>query len=153
MNSSFAERQDALNAVNQHKKQLEGELSGMKRSEVMQRSVLKGLMKENKRLKKEQKVSQKRIDELRDKVKELEMNALNPSEFMKWDWKQIHLWIMGLETGRFKQYDTVLQTALSRGDLHGEDLLEVNIVFWCVRVFVRESDLIVGYTHPKDTRK
>ena len=72
----------------------------------------------------------------------MEMNALNPplcpdpSEFMKWNWNQIYFWIMGLEGGRFKRYETVLKESLSNADLCGEDLLDVTplvIKLWGIK--------------------
>lgn len=74
----------------------------------------------------EQKEAERTIAELREKVKELEMKALDPSKFMEWDCNQIHFWIMGLEGGRFKKYETVLKDSLSADEVMGEDLLNVN---------------------------
>merc|ERR1711879_670381 len=67
-----------------------------------------------------------KIAELEDKVKGLEMKALDPSKFMEWDWNQIHLRIVRLEGGRFQKYNAVLKDTLTRDEVMGEDLLSVN---------------------------
>ena len=100
-----------------------------------QSTVIEGLKAENKRLRdqavqhqEEQKEAQRTIAELTEKVKDLELKTMDVSKFMDWGWEQIHFWFMSVEEGRFKKYEAVLQEALSKADLEGEDLLSVNPV-------------------------
>merc|ERR1719300_1621844 len=103
--------------------------------EEKHRMLMGNVMAENNRMsdqiavhEEEQKEAQMKIAELEDKVKELELKALDPSKFMEWDFNQIHLWIMGLEEGRFQKHDVVLKERLTTYEIMGEDLLEVNCV-------------------------
>ena len=74
----------------------------------------------------EKKEAQRTIAELKNKVKELELNSLDVSKFMDWDWEQIVFWIMSVEGGRFKKYEAVLKEVLNEQEIVGEDLLDVN---------------------------
>ena len=90
------------------------------------------------------KESQKRLDGLEKKFKEEEMRKLNVSEFMKWNWQQIHRWIMGLDKGKFKKYDNVLRVALREGEVVGENLLHVDrqdIRDWGIKNFMDKKSL------------
>ena len=73
----------------------------------------------------ERRESQMKISKLESKVKELEAKALNENEFVECDWKQIVIWMLSLEKGRFKEYEGVLRQALSEDGTTGEDLLEI----------------------------
>ena len=73
----------------------------------------------------EQKEAQRRISELEQQVKELTVKALDPSRFAEWDWEQILFWIMSLEGGPFKKYESELKSALSTDKVTGEELLDV----------------------------
>merc|ERR1719499_2585574 len=107
----------------------------MMAKEEEQSVLIENMKAENKRMsdqiavhEEEQKEAQMIIAELEDKVKELGMKPLDPSGFRKWDWNQIHQWIMGLDGGNFRRYSSVLKEGLSNVDFMGEDLSSVNPV-------------------------
>ena len=102
------------------KKQNTLELDNVKLQENVRR-----LMNDAAGHKEEQKEAQTKIAELEKRVRELAVKALMPSEFMQWNQSQIHLWIMSLEQGRFKKYESDLMNALTRDEVIGEDLLDV----------------------------
>ena len=113
------------------------------RSVAELKAVNEGLKVENKRLRdevvgyqEEHKEDQRTISELRDKVKELELKSLDVSQFMKWNWEQIHFWITTVENKRFKKYEAVLKDELSEAEMVGEDLLDVTplvIKMWGIK--------------------
>ena len=93
-------------------------------------------------------VSQIRIAQLEEKVMEMDWNVapnpLDPSQFIKWDWQHIVQWMMTLESGRFKKYESVLKDALSEAGMAGDDLLEVNqldVKGWNVKNFKDQKSL------------
>merc|ERR1712154_469670 len=77
-------------------------------------------------LREEQKEAESTIAELRAKVQLLELKTLDPTQFRTWNWKQIHFWIINVDDGRFKKYDAILREFLSKADLTGEELSDVN---------------------------
>ena len=104
--------------------------------EQQHRTVIEGLEAEIKRLRDqaveyedEQKEAQRKMAELEEKVKDLQLRAMDVSRFMDWNWEQIHFWIMSVEGGRFKKYDAILREVLSDADMEGEDLLNANQSF------------------------
>ena len=105
----------------------------MKAEKDEQSTVIEGLKAEIKRLRdqavehqEEQKEAQRKMAELTEKVKDLELKTMDVSKFMDWNWEQIHFWIMSVEGGRFKKYEALLRGILSEADLEGEDLQSVN---------------------------
>merc|ERR1712039_595428 len=84
------------------------------------------LRNENGAYQDQQKEDKMKIAELEKKVKKLEFETLDLSNYMEWNGNQILFWIMSLDDGRFEKYKDVLQSALSENDLIGEDLSDIN---------------------------
>ena len=73
----------------------------------------------------QQKEDKMKIAELEKKVKKLEFETLDLSNYMEWNGNQILFWMMSLDDGRFEKYEEMLKSALSENDVIGEDLSDI----------------------------
>ena len=87
------------------------------------------LRNENAKYEDEQKEDKMKIAELKRKVKELELrnSVVNEKEFENWNWKQIVVWIMSLERGRFGKYIKALNEVMRNKEIEGVDLYNVKV--------------------------
>merc|ERR1712083_530267 len=93
----------------------------------------------------EQKESQIHIKELEEHVAELRLKVNDPSSYLKWNWENVLMWILSLENGRFKSYESVLQHSLSEEDFGGKYLGDVDtadIKGWGIKSFADKKDLV-----------
>ena len=86
---------------------------------------MKKLEDDNFKLMEEQKKMQLEIQQLKTENKELRVNNIDLLK-KEWDWKQILLWIMSLEHGRYSKYEVELRENLKKEKIFAEDLVEVN---------------------------
>ena len=51
----------------------------------------------------------------------------NTDKYLEWKYKEILIWIMSLEYGRYKSYYNILSKTLKEESLTGLDLCEINV--------------------------
>ena len=92
----------------------------------------------------EQKESQMKIHGLEEQVAALKLKAIDESKFMEWEWEEVLLWILSIEKGRYKKYESVLRQSLSEEEVKGEYLGNVDsadIKGWGIKSFLDKKDL------------
>ena len=85
------------------------------------------LQRINDELMEDQKENKMKMDELNEEIKQLKLSNINILEFESWNDKQIIMWMMNLEHGRFNKYNNILSKNLSEEDVKGIDLKTVDI--------------------------
>ena len=92
----------------------------------------------------DQKEFEMQIQKLRKENEELKMRNIDVQNYRTWNWKQILLWILSLDDGRYSKYEDELRKNLANEEIGGEDLFEVNeadIKGWGVNNFKDKKNL------------
>merc|ERR1711879_981591 len=61
-----------------------------------------------------------------EQIQRMNVERIDPSQFMDWGQDLVLMWIMSLEKGAFRKYESVLRQGLMDTDATGADLLNVN---------------------------
>lgn len=97
----------------------------------------------------EQKESQIKIERLEEQVAALKLRAIDESKYMDWEWEDVLLWILSMDNGRYKKYESVLRQSLSEEEVRGEYLSKVDsadIKGWGIKSFLDKKDLFARIT-------
>ena len=68
------------------------------------------------------------MKEMKIQIKELKRKAIDVSKWETWNENDILMWIMSLDDGRYKRYESALEKSLKEQELKGEDLELMNNV-------------------------
>ena len=97
----------------------------------------------------EQKELQIRNNNLEQELKEIKLKSIDINNWKDWNYKQIIIWIMSLDKGRFKKYEKILLSSLEEEEMNGSGLTRVDtadVKGWGIKNFHDKKDL-VKYVH------
>lgn len=75
---------------------------------------------------------------LKEEIKKLRLEQLNPLKYKEWNHEEILQWILSLDDGRFMKYEEKLRIEIGEEEPSGQDLDEVkkeDIKRWGIKKF------------------
>ena len=100
-------------ALRQNEQKLIAENDGLKQDKQGRDKVIEDLQNERKEMEME-------LNELREEVKQLKLQNLDPRNYRQWKWEEIVTWIVNLDDGAYKKYEEKLRIALEEENIDGE---------------------------------
>ena len=78
-------------------------------------------------LENEQKEYEMTINELKEQVKKLKVNALDINEFREWDSNDVINWILSIDDGVLAKYEEKVKQEILDGEIEGTDLITMDM--------------------------
>ena len=72
----------------------------------------------------EQKENQMKMEAMKEEIKNLNLQNLDPARYLEWEHQQILEWILSLENGRYTKYEHALRESLADEEIQGAHLFK-----------------------------